>query len=294
MAGNVRCPWAHWAFNRTKYAGRMCSHALATLYQAQADEMFGGKVKEVSKKPIYTISPFESTKKKKCHYCNNEAVHTVRHGGNFWPVCWGHYGGEGIEDDEGPGDTDEGTTASFHPFDTSGELEFAPIATEAAISLKEGEDPNDVLEYLATIVSNPTQIIAQAFKIANDLPEIVGPSHRGEHLINPHDNSTKWHHGTPKDFESFDHEEPEDENGDYEFDDRKHWNTHLGQHWTGLKSVAKDFARGKYNQDRTGKGGHVFTAELGIKNPKNYSLESHMDKEALDHAWSRNEAHDPQ
>lgn len=49
------CPWDHYSFGRTgiwkKYEGRMCSHALATQYQAQSEGMFGGKVHEDGQGP---------------------------------------------------------------------------------------------------------------------------------------------------------------------------------------------------------------------------------------------------
>jgi len=118
-----------------------------------------------------------------------------------------------------------------------------------------------------------------------------------EHLTNPTDGTKEWHHGTPHTFEKFDEERPEDdEDWDEAPDpnDNPHWNTHLGQHWTSLKSVAKTFARGKYGPDEGRGDGSVHTAHLGIHNPKHYASEFHMDKEALDHSWGQDDyGHDP-
>lgn len=51
------CPWAAYSWGRTrqwrKFEGRMCSHALATLYQAQSDQMFGGEVQTRVETPTW-------------------------------------------------------------------------------------------------------------------------------------------------------------------------------------------------------------------------------------------------
>jgi 8-oxo-dGTP pyrophosphatase MutT (NUDIX family) len=122
---------------------------------------------------------------------------------------------------------------------------------------------------------------------------------RAGHLENPRDGSLSWHHGSPAKWG----QEPEEE----EFDDydreppSQHWNTHLGTHWTSVPEVAEQFAKGKYDKTRTthevkADPGQVYTANLGIKNPKVYRSEHHMDKEAYDHAWEgedRDYPHDP-
>lgn len=63
------CAWAHYAWGRSgrwkKFEGRQCSHALATIYQAQADEMFGGRVKEISRQPATFDRPEEEGQFKK-------------------------------------------------------------------------------------------------------------------------------------------------------------------------------------------------------------------------------------
>lgn len=49
------CPWSTYSWGRSgrwkKYEGRMCAHALALVYKAQKEEMFGGKVVEQSELP---------------------------------------------------------------------------------------------------------------------------------------------------------------------------------------------------------------------------------------------------
>jgi 2'-5' RNA ligase len=63
------CAWAHYAWGRSgrwkKFEGRQCSHALATIYQAQADEMFGGRVKEISRQPATFDQPGDEGQFKK-------------------------------------------------------------------------------------------------------------------------------------------------------------------------------------------------------------------------------------
>lgn len=114
-----------------------------------------------------------------------------------------------------------------------------------------------------------------------------------EHLPNP-TGGNEWHHGTPHDFKHFDEEQDDNDDGDEGFRPDIHWNTHLGTHWTSLPHVAEKFARGLWNHEGVGNGhGHVFTANLGVKNPKDYHSETDMDKEAFDHAWDHHESFDP-
>jgi 8-oxo-dGTP pyrophosphatase MutT (NUDIX family)/GNAT superfamily N-acetyltransferase len=136
------------------------------------------------------------------------------------------------------------------------------------------------------------------FVAAFGQPQLFDPGSGGhEHLPNPR-GGLDWHHGTPHHFESFEEERPEEDDpyGGYDFETgekfkQPHWNTHLGQHWTSLPGVAEHFAKGQYGQYGEGKG-HVITANLGVKHPKDYKLESHMDKEAFEHAWDGHDPHD--
>lgn len=54
------CAWASYSWGRTgrwrRYEGRMCSHALATLFEAQAQQMFGGEIAEQAEMPSYRDS----------------------------------------------------------------------------------------------------------------------------------------------------------------------------------------------------------------------------------------------
>lgn len=54
------CSWNTYAWARSgrwkKFEGRMCSHALAVVYQAQAEEMFGGEIREQRGKPSWRVS----------------------------------------------------------------------------------------------------------------------------------------------------------------------------------------------------------------------------------------------
>lgn len=55
----------------------------------------------------------------------------------------------------------------------------------------------------------------------------------------------------------------------------KHWNAHMGTHFTSLHHVAQDLA--------TDHGGRVYHATLAMKNPRHYDSEHDMDQEAYDH-----------
>ena len=110
---------------------------------------------------------------------------------------------------------------------------------------------------------------------------------RGGHLENPMDHTMEWHHGSPTSFKRPGEPEDNEDDEEYDPDDRpeRHWNTHLGTHWTSLPEVAKKFADGLYEKKRSAKErelepGFVHTANLGIKNPKVYPSEFDMDKEA--------------
>jgi 2'-5' RNA ligase len=55
------CAWSNYSWARSgrwkKYEGRMCSHALATLYEAQAREMFGETITEDRSQPQWRSDP---------------------------------------------------------------------------------------------------------------------------------------------------------------------------------------------------------------------------------------------
>lgn len=55
------CKWANYSWARSgrwkRYEGRMCSHALAVVYEAQTQEMFGGEVTEQAGKPQWRSDP---------------------------------------------------------------------------------------------------------------------------------------------------------------------------------------------------------------------------------------------
>lgn len=132
----------------------------------------------------------------------------------------------------------------------------------------------------------------------HEIRKEAADEHEG-HLPNPK-GGFDWHHGSPHHFDpgqlGHEHEEEEDPYGGVDFETgerfkQPHWNTHLGTHWTSLPHVAEKFAKGLYGNVNTGPG-HVYTAHLGIKNPKHYNLESDMDKEAFEHSWDGHDPHD--
>jgi hypothetical protein len=91
----------------------------------------------------------------------------------------------------------------------------------------------------------------------------------------PKGKTAGWSHGSEHDFDKF----SMDGHPDMEGDDDKHWNCHIGPHFTSLHSVAEQFA------DKSGWGGdkypgHVYHVGLDMKNPKHYDSEHDMDKEA--------------
>lgn len=90
----------------------------------------------------------------------------------------------------------------------------------------------------------------------------------------------EWFHGSGAAFDQFDlskNKTVQDE------DDAKHWNSHLGAHFTSDHRVAQEFAQ------RQG-GGHVYHAQLHLQNPKHYDSEHDLDKEAV--LWAHANGHD--
>ncbi|MGW9067845.1 ADP-ribosyltransferase-containing protein [Streptomyces yangpuensis] len=92
--------------------------------------------------------------------------------------------------------------------------------------------------------------------------------------------SPQWFHGSGAQFDSFDlgkNKTVQDE------DDGKHWNSHLGAHFTSDHKVAQEFAQ------RQG-GGHVYHAHLDLKNPKHYNSEYDLDEHAVH--WALDKGYD--
>lgn len=92
-------------------------------------------------------------------------------------------------------------------------------------------------------------------------------------LTNPYTGGKSWFHGSPYFFNHF----SDESHPDYDSSENdKHWNTHLGAHFTSRHHVAEDFVSGP---------GQVVHAHLEMKNPKHYDSEHHMDAEAFHRAW---------
>jgi 2'-5' RNA ligase len=150
------CAWAHYAWGRSgrwkKFEGRQCSHALATIYQAQADEMFGGKVKEIERRPAHLDEPYYYKAPEQPVRGPNQSTWRISH-----------------------------KEASFS--------RERPIAMEAEARLEEGVHPNLVLAYLRQMEAPwPEFILAEALHkpfVARDpsdqLHTIVGIE--GEHAV---------------------------------------------------------------------------------------------------------------
>jgi hypothetical protein len=161
------CAWAHYAWGRSgrwkKFEGRQCSHALATIYQAQADEMFGGKVKEIERRPVDWVT-------KPYHYDQDPQTEEKRK----------RYLGE-------PWRLDQSRRGSLHQ-ETSFSEE-RPVAMEVEARLEAGEHPNVVLGYLREIGAPwPEYILTEALHKpfvardpANELHRIVHLD--GEHAV---------------------------------------------------------------------------------------------------------------
>lgn len=82
----------------------------------------------------------------------------------------------------------------------------------------------------------------------------------------------EWFHGsaTNEPFQRFDHDR--DKPDQYE---PKHWNSHLGSHWTSEHATAANLAADH--------GGHTYHARLDMKNPRHYDSEFDLDDEAFDY-----------
>jgi 2'-5' RNA ligase len=90
----------------------------------------------------------------------------------------------------------------------------------------------------------------------------------------------EWYHGSGAAFDRFDlgkNKTVQDE------DDGKHWNSHLGAHFTSDHKVAQEFAQ------RQG-GGQVYHVQLGLRNPKHYESEHDLDKHAVH--WALGKGYD--
>jgi 2'-5' RNA ligase len=90
----------------------------------------------------------------------------------------------------------------------------------------------------------------------------------------------EWYHGSGAAFDRFDMSKNKTVQDD---DDAKHWNSHLGAHFTSDHRVAQEFAQ------RQG-GGHVYHARLDLQNPKHYESEHDLDREAAH--WAHANGHD--
>lgn len=127
------CAWANYSWGRSgrwkKFEGRMCSHGLALMYEAQARGMFGREVTEDA-----TVLRRDPT------------VPVVRPGDyRTKPAPWRT--GRRIETD---------------PI-----LQHAPVTLIAEGMLSEGSDPNHVLDYItSTGAKSPERIISEAMSMS--------------------------------------------------------------------------------------------------------------------------------
>lgn len=168
------CAWAHYAWGRSgrwkKFEGRMCSHVLATMYQAQAEEMFGGRVKEIERRPVHMEEPF--------FYKAPEI--------RPWRV---------------------GSVQESLPTGFSTPVEIAPITVEARALLEEGCEPNAVLGFLREFgATHPERILIEAITqpfVARDPADeqhtVVEIS--GDHAITDAGEAIRVEHLTHPDFD---------------------------------------------------------------------------------------------
>lgn len=91
----------------------------------------------------------------------------------------------------------------------------------------------------------------------------------------------EWYHGSGAVFDRFD--PSKDKTVQDESAEPKHWNSHLGSHFSSDHRVAQEFAQ------RQG-GGHVYHVQLNLQNPKHYESEHDLDKEAV--LWAHHNGHD--
>jgi 2'-5' RNA ligase len=91
----------------------------------------------------------------------------------------------------------------------------------------------------------------------------------------------EWYHGSGAAFDRFDLDKSKTVQD--ESDSPRHWNSHLGAHFSSDPRVAQEFAQ------RQG-GGHVYHVQLGLQNPKHYESEHDLDKDAV--LWAHHNGHD--
>ena len=87
-----------------------------------------------------------------------------------------------------------------------------------------------------------------------------------------------WSHGSDREFDNFDLTRDRDSYGP--IGGKKHWNSHLGAHFTSEHSTAVEMATGS---------GNVYHAKLAMKNPKHY--ESEYDLDGAGYRWGRANGH---
>lgn len=132
------CAWAAYSWGRSgrwkRYEGRMCSHALALAYEAQAQEMFGREIEEQPNKP-----PWRS-----------DSTIPVKTPGDYKRAPYTKW-----------------RTGSLRSVAVDPDLAVAPVVAVVAAALSDGAHPNDLLEELvgAGVQDAPT-IMEGAFKTA--------------------------------------------------------------------------------------------------------------------------------
>lgn len=123
------CAWASYSWGRTgrwrRFEGRMCSHALATLFEAQAQRIFGGEVVEQEGKPQWRSDPTQ----------------VVRQPTNY------------------PKPKKQKRSILTTP-----DLEAPPIITMARAMLEDGTEPQQVLTYLSTQTTDAPTLLQAALK----------------------------------------------------------------------------------------------------------------------------------
>jgi hypothetical protein len=124
-----------------------------------------------------------------------------------------------------------------------------------------GADYQD--EYERENYPNPQRMTAATL---DDYPQLM-----------PHE----WYHGSRHPMEVKDFDPDKDPYGE-DRDTAKHWNSHLGTHWSSHHSVAREIGQVH--------GGRVYHATLDMKNPKHYDSEFDMDREALQYHLDNGES----
>lgn len=141
------CDWAAYSWGRSgrwkRFEGRMCSHALALVFEAQAQEMFGGEIAEQAQTPAWRMDPTVPVKQP-------QNYPKPKRSANYYPTT-----------------TNSQISSSPRPVSTDSALAAPPAVSLAAALLGDGVQPSAVLAWISALgAQDAPGLVALAIKEA--------------------------------------------------------------------------------------------------------------------------------